>query len=100
MILSGTDKEKLQRLQNRCAKIINGARYDSLATEALAKSNWDQLKDRVQYHESLTMYKIMNGLTPMYLKERFKIKDSGYMLREYKPLSIPKTKNRVKEKES
>ena len=38
-----TDKEKLQRLQNRCAKIINGARYDSSATEALAILNWDPL---------------------------------------------------------
>ena len=42
-----TDKERLQRLQNRCAKIINGARYDSSATEALAILNWDPLKNRV-----------------------------------------------------
>ena len=93
-----TDKEKLQRLQNRCAKIINGARYDSSATEALAILNWDPLKDRVQYHESLTMYKIMNGLTPIYVKDRFKIKDSGYMLRGYKTLSIPKPRTEFKKR--
>ena len=74
VILSGTrgetGKEKLQRLQNKCAKIINGARYDiSSATEALAILNWDPLKDRVQYHESLMMYKITNGLAKMYLKD-------------------------------
>ena len=59
------DKGKIQHLQKRCAKIINGARYESSATEALAISNWDSVKDRVQYHESLiTVHKIMNGLTP------------------------------------
>ena len=73
-------------------------RYDSSATKALAKLNWDPLKVRVQYHDSLTMYKIMNDLTPLYLRDKFKIKDSKYMLRGYKSLSIPKPRTEFKKR--
>ena len=38
-------KEKLQVLQSRSAKIINGTSYYSSATEALAQLNWDPLDD-------------------------------------------------------
>ena len=40
------EKEKLQVLQSRSAKIINGTSYYSSATEALAQLNWDPLDDR------------------------------------------------------
>ena len=93
-----TEMEKLQVLQNRSAKIINGTSYYSSATEALAKLNWDPLKDRFKYNESITMYKVMNELTPSYLKNRFELKNSGYALRGYKTLVIPKPKTDYKKR--
>ena len=43
------------------------------ATEALAQLNWNPLEDRFKYNESITMYKVMNELTPSYLKNRLRI---------------------------
>ena len=40
----------------------------------------------------------MNGLTPSYLKNRFELKDSGYALRGYKTLAIPKPKTDYKKR--
>ena len=47
------------------------------------------------------MYKIMNNLTPMYLKDIFNIKNSGYslhVLRGYQSLSIPKPRTEFKKR--
>ena len=44
------------------------------------------------------MYTIINDLTPGYLKHRFVLKDSGYMLRGYKSLTIPKPKLEYKKR--
>ena len=81
---------KVQKLQNRAAKIITGsARMDS-STEARNKLKWLNLKKRYQFHLAVNMFKVMNGQAPNYLANRFNIKDSGYALRGYKNLSIPK----------
>ena len=69
-----TEKEKLQVLQSRSAKIINGTSYYSSATEALAQLNWDPVEDRFKYNELITMYKVINELTPSYLKTGLNLK--------------------------
>ena len=56
------------------------------------------LDDRFKYNESITMYKVMNKLIPSYLKKRFVLKDSGYSLRGYKTLAIPKPKTDYKKR--
>ena len=87
---------KVQKLQNRAAKIITGsARMDS-STEARNKLKWLNLKDRYQFHLAVNMFKVMNGQAPNYLANRFNIKDSGYALRGYKNLSIPKPRTEFK----
>ena len=40
----------------------------------------------------------MNELTPSCLKNRFELKDSGYSLRGYKMLAIPKPKTDYKKR--
>ena len=40
----------------------------------------------------------MNGLTPNYLASRINVKDSGYALRGYKKLSIPKPRTDFKKR--
>ena len=85
-----TSHHRVQIMQNRAAKIITGAtRYDS-STEALNALKWYTLKDRYNFHLATTMYKIMNDHAPNYLVNRFNVKYSGYDLRGFKNLSIPK----------
>ena len=87
-----TTSQKVQRLQNRAAKIISGmARYDS-STEALNILNRKNLKERQTSHRAITMFKTMNGQAPKYLADRFNLKVSNYNLRSYKHVSIPKPK--------
>lgn len=92
------EHNKLQILQNRSAKIITGAGYYDSATEALTQLKWNPLVDRCKYHESLAMYKIMNDLTPTYLRNRFELKDTRYELRGYKSLVIPKPNTEYKKR--
>ena len=93
-----TTRNKVQIMQNRAAKIITGAtRYDS-STEALNALNWNNLKDRYNFHLATTMCNIMNDHAPKYLVNRFKVKDSGYDLRAFKNLSIPKPKTDFKKR--
>ena len=81
---------KVQKLQIRAAKIITGsARMDS-STEVRNKLKWLNLKERYQFHLAVNVFKFMNGQAPNYLANRFNIKNSGYALRGYKNLSIPK----------
>ena len=88
--------DKVQKLQNRAAKIITGSTRMDSSTEARNKLKWLNLKERCQFHLAINMFKVMNGQAPNYLANRFNIKDSGYALRGYKKLSIPKPRTEFK----
>ena len=64
--------EKLQRLQNRAARTLMSASYDS---------NLDDYQRLEQ--KSILMYKTLHGMTPDYLRSRFVYRDdvSAYRLR-------------------
>ena len=74
--------KKIQRLQNRAAKITGSARMDS-STEERNELKW---------------LKVMNGQAPNYLANRFNLKDAGYTVRGYKKLSIPKPRTESKKR--
>ena len=64
-------KDKLQRLQNRAARIITRAGYDVRSTDILEKLNWPTLHQRRANRRVCLMYKIHNNLAPNYLVECF-----------------------------
>ena len=68
------------------------------STEALNTLSWNNLSQRYNFHIAVNMFKVMNGDAPNYLIERFNIKESGYALRGYKNLSIPKPNTDFKKK--
>lgn len=87
---NNTEFEKVQKLQNRAAKIINGmTRYDS-STEALSVLKWKTLKERQEFHASTIMYKTINDQMPKYLSNKFNFKNISYNMRGYKNLEMPK----------
>ena len=81
---------KLQILQNRAAKIINGTSRYSSSTQALNELNWKNLDDKLQVNEAITMYKIMNNQAPSYLCKRFVRKDTGYNTRNKNDVVVVK----------
>ena len=89
---------KVQKLQNRAARISTGVgRYES-ATAALITMKWHYLRERYEYHLASTTYKMMNNHVPSYLTNRFSVRNSGYNLRVHKNVIIPKFRNWVQEK--
>ena len=87
-----TTNQKLQKLQNRAAKVITGGKWYDSSTEARNTLNWKTLRERYSFHLAITMFKVMNDEAPAYLVNRFNVKVSGYDLRGYKNLAIPKPK--------
>ena len=79
---------KVQKLQNRAARISTGVvRYDS-ATAAFSTMKWHNLREKHEYHLASTMHNIMNNQVPSYLTNKFSVRDSGYNLGATKTFSF------------
>ena len=75
--------EKLQRLQNRAARILVSASYDSNLDDLFRALGWRRLYYQRLEQKSILMYKTLHGMTPDYLRSRFVYRDnvSAYRLR-------------------
>ena len=62
---------KLQKLQNRAARIITHSSYDIPSSEVLDKLKWERITERQTKTRCILMYKILNGLQPEYLRDQF-----------------------------
>ena len=63
--------EKLQKLQNRAARILLSAPYDSSATDLFSRLHWKNLRNQRLFAKAVMMFKILNGQTPDYLSNKF-----------------------------
>ena len=75
--------EKLQRLQNRTARILMSASYDSNLDDLFRALGWRRLYYQRLEQKSILMYKTLHGMTPDYLRSRFVSRDNAraYRLR-------------------
>ena len=78
-----TLRNKLQKLQNREARVLTFSDYDEDACYLFELQGWKNLA-RLQHEiEKATMfYKSLHGLAPEYLCSRFAIRETAYNLRE------------------
>ena len=90
--LSVTLSDKLQKLQNRAARVITRSSYDTSATSILLnRLNWDNLSTRRKKLKATLMFKIIKGLSPEYLRDLFSIRSTKYNLRDSEiKLNLPK----------
>jgi len=63
--------EKLQKLQNRAARILWSAPCDVNATDLFRRLNWKNLRNQRLYNKAIMMFKTFNGETPDYLSTKF-----------------------------
>ena len=63
--------EKLQKLQNRAARIITRADYSIRSSAVLNSLEWSNLEEREKRHLLITMFKVFNSNCPTYLQEYF-----------------------------
>ena len=74
--------EKLQKLQNRAARILMYASYDSNIDELFRALGWRKLKYQRLESAAVMVYKSLHGMTPEYLTSRFVFRnDISYRLR-------------------
>ena len=68
---SKTRADKLQKLQNRAARIITRADYSIRSSAVLNSLEWSNLEEREKRHLLITMFKVFNNNCPTYLQEYF-----------------------------
>ena len=89
--LNVTLNDKLQKLQNRAARVIAKSRYYASSSNLFSKLGWDNLLTRRKKQKAILMFKIINELTPLYLRELFEYRSTGYNLRKSEnTLFVPK----------
>ena len=62
---------KLQKLQNRTARVIAERSYETPSSNLLQELNWHKLNINRKKHKAILMYKTLNGNMPHYLQEIF-----------------------------
>ena len=92
--LSGYLSDKLQKLQNRAARIITKSRFDTSLDHLLSTLDWERLFLRQKKQKALMMFKSVNGLAPEYLQSLFSQCRSVCNFRDSQgKLTLPKPSN-------
>ena len=76
-----TRKGKIQRLQNRAARIITGDTYDVHSKDILSRSGWKNLEERRVLQTESYVTKALQMKCTESINEMFKISDKTYQLR-------------------
>ena len=85
-----TLRDKLQKLQNRGARLLTFSSYDADATELLEFLGWKNLARQQDIHKATIVFRCLHGLAPEYLYSKFTWRDSAYDLRDSEnKLNIP-----------
>lgn len=78
-----TLSNKLQKLQNRAARVITSSSYDADVNSLFHKLSWKDLNSQRQIQKALMVFKSLNGLVPEYLTSKFVMRNvSNYALRD------------------
>ena len=81
---------KLQKLQNRAARILTFSSYDTSADPLFVQLNWRRLDTQRQIQVATMVYKSIHGLAPDYLGSLFTKYDPPYNLRNSEnKLAVP-----------
>ena len=85
--------DKLQKLQNRAARVIAKANYETSSNVLLEMLKLDSLSVRRKKQKAVVMFKSLNKLAPVYLQDLFDIhvRSTSYNLRNLcGKLTLPK----------
>ena len=62
--------DRLQKLQNRAARVLTFSRYDADANRLFRQLNWKDLSTQFQIQKALMVHKSLNDLVPGYLSSK------------------------------
>ena len=97
--LPATLAERLQKLQNRAARVITRESYEVRSNSICQRLGWINLTQSRIQHKAITMFKILDNSGPKCLKELFRQRKTLYGLRqnEYQ-LQLPKPRTNYMKK--
>ena len=72
--------DRLQKLQNRAARVLTFSRYDADANRLFRQLNWKDLSTQFQMQKAPMVYKSLNDLVPGYLSSNMKRYETRYSL--------------------
>lgn len=77
-----TLNERLQKLQNRAARVLTFSNYDADASPLLEQLGWKSLSCQQQSQRATMVFKSLHGLAPEYLCDKFDKRETLYNLRD------------------
>ena len=88
-----TLRDKLQRLQNRAARVLTNSNYDADASILLNDLRWQNLETQRLFQIAVMVYKSLNGLAHDYMSSKFILRSdflNSYNLRDSEnKLAVP-----------
>ena len=85
-------RDKIQKLQNKYARMILNAGYYTPQRSLLLRLNWQSVEERIKYQYCVLVFKIQNNLTPTYLESLICKRTVNYRKRHSTkcPLQLPR----------
>ena len=77
-----TLRNKLQKLQNRAARVLTFSEYDEDADYLFEILGWKHLAHQHEIEKATMVYKSLHGLAPEYLRSKFETRETAYNLRD------------------
>ena len=94
VILGITERNKLQKLQNRAARVLTFSDYDEDAGYLFELLGWKNPARQHEIEKATMIYKSLHRLAPEHLSSRFAIRETAYNLRDSEnKLCIPLPRN-------
>ena len=85
-----TLQTKIQKLQNRAARVLSYSNYDADAGYLFELLGWKNLASQQQMQRATMVYKSLHGLAPDYLCSKFDRRKTAYNLRDSEnKLNVP-----------
>ena len=63
--------DKLQKLQNRAARIVTNSSYDTSSLPLIGRLGWLTIKEMIEFEIATMVYKSLHGLAPEYMQLMF-----------------------------
>ena len=73
---------KIQKLQNRAARVLTYSNYDADAGHLFELLGWKNLASQQQIQRATMVFKSLHGLAPDYLYAKFERRETAYNLRD------------------
>ena len=85
-----TLRDKVQKLQNRTARVLTYSNYDKDAGHLFKLLGWKNLACQQQIQRTTMVYRSLHGLAPNYLSSKFERREIAYDLRDSEnKLNVP-----------